>query len=238
MFRFGGMAMFAPPMIPCPANGSSQFSFLRHLAVVLTLAFSFCGLNTASALIIANPSFETDSDWNINVTAGWMDASYVTSWSSDGLRSFQFYRGTGSVTAGNYASISQTGVDLTGVTGFLFDCRDTGIDTVPLQFLVDGNLVGTYSNNGWPGGSGSGWGHTADTYDIPINFGSSYTGAHTVTIQMYQDISHYPGDAKYYLVDNLRIVGVPEPSQGILMALGFSLLSACRRARVRFRQMA
>jgi len=83
------------------------------------------------------------------------------------------HRGTGTVTAGAYAQISQTGVNLTGATKIIFDCQDTGIDLVPLRFIVDDNIIGAWYNNGWPGGQGSGWGHTAVTTGIEIPLGAS-----------------------------------------------------------------
>jgi hypothetical protein len=182
-----------------------------------------------------NPSFESDSDWavTVNDSDGKYSASYTTAWASDHSRSFLFQRGTGAVTAGYYAQISQENVNLTGVTKLLFDCQDTGIDTVPLRFIVDDSqVVGVWQNNGWPGGAGSGWGHTAETFNIEIPLATAFSGLHKLTIQMINPISHYPADPKVYRIDNLRTTPEPAvlPMLALLAAAGFLLLRARKTA--------
>ena len=103
-------------------------------------------------------------------------------------------------------------VNLTSVSGLLFDCRDTGIDGAQesLQFLVDGSVVGQWANDGWPIGTvvdptnSSNWGHTATTYNIEIPFNTAFTGNHTLTIREYTASSYDPSDPKIYDIDNLR----------------------------------
>ncbi len=182
---------------------------------------------------ILNPSFETVSEWSFSEfdSGSYLDAYYSAEWASDGSDCLVFRRLAGSTTYGNYSRITQTGVDLTGVTGLRFDCQDTGIDdtTVPLQFLVDGVVVGSWYNNGWPNGQGSGWGHTAETYDIEILFADSYSGAHDLSIQLYQAIGHFPADDKYYRIDSLQLI--PEPGIPATLALAALAISLIRRRR-------
>lgn len=204
------------------------------IAVAVVLAtIALLSLSAAvHAGAIANPGFETDAAWTSSVVDpdGKYSAYYTTSWASEGTRSFVLHRGTGTVTAGAYAQISQTGVNLTGATKIIFDCQDTGIDVVPLRFILDDtNIVGTWYNNGWPGGQGSGWGHTAVTTGIEIPLGGIYNGAHKLTIQMWNPSSHYPADPKIYRIDNLRTDVVPEPSS--LLALTMALPALLLRRR-------
>ncbi|MBP6965422.1 MAG: PEP-CTERM sorting domain-containing protein [Armatimonadetes bacterium] len=204
------------------------------IAVLLALVALLSLAGPARADAIANASFETDAAWTAGIADpdGKYSAYYTTSWASEGLRSFVLHRGTGTVTAGAYAQISQTGVNLTGATKLIFDCQDTGIDVVPLRFIVDDvNIVGTWQNNGWPGGQGSDWGHTAVTTGIEIPLGAAYPGLHKLTIQMWNPASHWPADPKIYCIDNLRTDVVPEPSSLCALAMGLPALLVRRRKR-------
>jgi hypothetical protein len=101
--------------------------------------------------LISNSSFESAIDWNLSEydINGTLSGEYSSEWSSADSMCFRFYRGTGSVYEGTWMQIAQPGVDLTGVTKLIFDCQDTGVDVVPLQFIVDGTTqVGSWSNNG------------------------------------------------------------------------------------------
>ncbi len=172
--------------------------------------------------IIVNPSFETTSGWTSTTRGAEYSAGYTSSWASDLTRSFEFRRGTGTVTAGNFAEISQVGIDLTNVTKLIFDCQDTGIDVVPLKFIVDDTtVIGQWQNNGWPGGNGTGWGNTAQTLGIEIPISSPFSGLHKLSIRMENDISHFPADPKRYRIDNLQ--AVPE-SSSMLLCLVFGIL--------------
>ncbi len=168
-------------------------------------------LSTANT--ITNPSFETNSAWiaSANDPNGDHSEGYTTAWASDGSQSYEFTRSAGSTSAGSWVGISQI-VNLTSVSGLLFDCRDTGIDGAQesLQFLVDGSVVGQWANDGWPIGTvvdptnSSNWGHTATTYNIEIPFNTAFTGNHTLTIREYTASSYDPSDPKIYDIDNLR----------------------------------
>jgi hypothetical protein len=160
--------------------------------------------------LATNLSFESDIGWTISESDpdGRFSANYTASWSSDGSRSFGFQRSTGLISGGSWIAISQSGVDFTGVESIRFDSRDTGIDVPPLQFLIDGILVGEWSNNGWPGGVGSGRGNTAETVDIEIPVPPQvFTGGHTLTIRVIEGVTYGPGDPKVYLIDHIELVG-------------------------------
>jgi hypothetical protein len=189
----------------------------------LFLFFFLMGFPTLlQGSIISNSGFESTADWNLTEydTNGTLGGEFSNEWSSEGSMSFRFYRGTGDVYAGTWFQIAQSGVDLTGVTSLMFDCRDTGIDIVPLQFIVDGvTQVGSWSNNGWPGGQGTGWGNTATTYDIEIPLSSTFSGAHELAIRLYQPLTHNPADPKIYRIDNLRLVPEPSPILALMLCL-------------------
>ena len=161
---------------------------------------------------IGNASFETNSAWTAgaNDPNGDHSAGYTTAWASNGSQSYEFTRSTGATSAGSWVGISQT-VNLSGVLGLLFDCQDTGIDEEPLQFLIDGVVVGQWANDGWPIGTldPTGWGHTATTYNIEIPFAAAFTGSHTLTIREYTPGNYFPADPKIYDIDNLRELGGP-----------------------------
>ncbi len=202
------------------------------LAIVLATIALLSMNAVAHAGSIANGGFESDSAWTIGGVNldGKYSAYYSTDWASEGIGNFTFRRGTGSVTAGNYIQISQAGIDLTGATKLIFDCRDTGIDVVPLQFIIDDtNLVGEWQNNGWPGGLGSGWGNTATTLGIEIPLRSDFAGLHQLTIRMWNPVSHFPADPKVYRIDNLRTDVVPEPSSLLALTMGLPALFLRRR---------
>jgi hypothetical protein len=158
----------------------------------------------------SNLSFESDLGWTVSESNpdGRFSANYYSGWASDGTRSFQFQRSVGHTSGGSWIAISQSGVDLTGVESIRFDIRDTGIDTPPLQLIVDGLIVGQFANNGWPNGEGSDWGHTAETrgFQIPLS-AQAFTGEHTLTLKMIEPVTYDPADPKYYLVDNIQLVG-------------------------------
>ncbi len=210
----------------------------RHVAICGVAAFILLFASVAIAAPIPNGSFEDDSVWTAVSSGGMLTAGFSTQWSSDGSRSYRIERLTGAVTAGSYMGIQQN-LDLTGVGAFFFDAQDQGIDTDPLQFLIDGIVVGQWSNNGWPGGQGSGWGHTAQTYNISIPLAATYTGVHTLTIRYWIQASHFPADPKIYWIDNLHTdaAGVPEPATAALLvpaATGFLVLrKISRRAKSR-----
>jgi hypothetical protein len=182
--------------------------------------------------VIANRSFETDSGWVASTNGQEFSGSYVSNWASEGSRSYQFTRAAGGASAGNSVQISQI-VNLTGIQGLLFDCQDTGIDAEILQFLVDGNVVGQFTNDGWPigtivdKGNPSNWGHTATTTGISISFPFPFTGAHTLTLRMYEPSNYGPLDAKIFRIDNLRTVaaslGVDLIAQNVTFASGSTL---------------
>ncbi len=203
--------------------------------VIMTIVLAIAVLLTMAGVAhatIPNAGFESVAAWTIGGVNldGKYSAYYGTDWASEGSGNFTFHRGTGSVTAGNYIQISQVGIDLTGATKFIFDCQDTGIDWVPLQFIIDDtNLVGEWQNNGWPGGVGSGWGNTATTLGIEIPLGSAYPGLHSLTIRMWNPASHFPADPKVYRIDNLRTDVVPEPSSLCALAMGLPALLLRRR---------
>ncbi len=199
---------------------------LSMTMVILIAAVLWVCVSEAQATTITNPGFEADSGWTI--TQNSISAYYATDWSSEGTRNFTFYRGTGSISAGAYAMISQD-IDMTDVTGFLFDCQDTGIDAHPLNFLIDDIVVGTWQNNGHEeGDTSSSWGHTVTSNDISIDLSMRYAGVHELSIQMYNDWNFGPADPKVYRVDNLRVAldeypeasSVPEPANILLLGTG------------------
>jgi hypothetical protein len=206
-------------------------------AVLRTILLTSMIAPLAVAGLITNGSFEDDPDltWTIVSNGSLMlNAAYSVEWSSEGAVSFRIERYTGAVTGGDYIGVQQS-LNLTGVTGFLFDAQDRGIDTDPIQFLIDGVLVGQFSNNGWPNGQGSGWGNTAQTYDIWIPLADAYNGVHTLTVRYLIQTTHYPADPKIYWIDNIRSVGgeaeMPEPATCLLFALGVPALWLARRVR-------
>jgi hypothetical protein len=199
------------------------------------LLLGFLALPCLSAATFYDSSFEQGDGWTI--TNGGLSGGYTQTWASDGSWSFYFYRAAGATTAGSYLSISRN-LDLTGVTGFVFDVQDQGIDVLePLQFFVDGVLMFQWSNNGWPGGAGSGWGNTAQTYNVQFNLSTSYSGVHTFTIRNYATATYSPADPKTYWIDNLRTLEdgtggggeIPEPSTAVLLTAGLTAAAAMRR---------
>lgn len=204
----------------------------KSLCLGIAAAAAVLILSTADAASLQNRSFEADSDWTITIVDpnGRYIAYHSTGWASDGIRSFVFHRRSGTATAGSYAQISQESVDFTGVTKIVFDARDTGIDVVPLRFVLDDtHIIGTWANNGWPGGVGSGWGNTATTLNIEIPLETEYAGLHKFSVQMWNPASHYPADPKLYYIDNLTLV--PEPSALTVLTGGVGALPLLWRRR-------
>ncbi|MDT8390616.1 MAG: PEP-CTERM sorting domain-containing protein [Lentisphaeria bacterium] len=190
------------------------------LFVLVCPFFAFAGLT--------NGGFENDEGWTFFSNSD-ITGTYVESWSSEGVRSYQFYRNTGSSSSNYLGQITQA-VDLTFATGIIFDCQDIGIDGLLLQFLVDDQLVDEYTNNGHNDG-GTSWGSTAENLDIGIQFNQQYAGTHDLTIRM-QEISNYsPADPKIYRIDNVRLVLAPEPTSLALLALGIASLKNRGRSR-------
>ena len=101
----------------------------------------FCVFSCGAYAGITNSGFETDSGWT--VTKNGINAYYASDWSSEGTQNFTFYRGTGSISAGTYAMISQA-IDMTNVIGFMFDCQDTGIDAHSLNFCNRSQLLSSF----------------------------------------------------------------------------------------------
>ena len=155
-------------------------------------------------------SFEAGSleSWSVSESdpSGRLSSGYSSEWVSDGSRSYRFYRSTGSMSPG-WIQISHQNVNLEGATGLLFDCRATGIDGLRIEIWINGSLMGSWSNNGWPNNSGTGWGHTSETYNIPINFDRPYSGEHTFAIRVTDGGPYNPADPKIYLIDNIQFVG-------------------------------
>ena len=152
----------------------------------------------------ADFGFETDEGWVLGKDdpAALLSAGYSTEWASQGSHCYRFYRDTGFMSPG-WIEITKTGVNLSNVTGLKFDCCDTGIDGLIIQFKIDTTIVGTWTNNGWPDGVGSDWGHTADTRNIALAFSGS-AGLHNFSIRVLDDNSYLPVDPKVYRIDNIR----------------------------------
>jgi Tol biopolymer transport system component len=160
-------------------------------------------------LLTGNSSFESDDEWifSENDPYSRFTAGYSTEWSSDGARCLRFRRGTGTSGVG-WTQAARAGVDLTGVTRVVFDCQDTGIDSLYVQFLVDDVIVAQWTNGGWPLGGGGAWGHTTQSLDIDLPFSQTFSGPHTFAIRMaYLENrqQYWPADPKIYRIDNVRL---------------------------------
>jgi hypothetical protein len=155
---------------------------------ILLPAFLACFATPAIfAGLIPNGSFEDDPEttWSIVSSGGMLSGAYSVECSSPASGvSFQIRRETGSVSEGSHLGI-QRSLYLTGVTGFILDSQDKGIDTDPIQFLIDRTVVGQWSNNGCSPEDDPtcAWGSTTQTYNISILLADSYTGVHTLTIR-------------------------------------------------------
>ncbi|OHB58423.1 MAG: hypothetical protein A2Y12_05095 [Planctomycetes bacterium GWF2_42_9] len=181
---------------------------------------------SANAAVFSNSSFESADSWVYSSNNARMSGYYSTGWHSEGSQCYVLQRGTGGTNSSYYAQITQANVNFTGVTSIIFDCQDTGIDVVKLQFFIDDQKIGEYTNNGHTDSSTS-WGSTATVYNIEFAFTQAFTGQHNFIIRL-QEIGNYsPADAKYYRVDNVRLT--PEPTTIALLGLG--CLSFIRRKK-------
>ena len=196
-------------MVDSKQTRSSRMTIRRFLSVAKACE----ALETRcllSGTAIANPSFEASSAWVATTSGAEFSQGYENTWASQGSQSYEFTRSAGFTSAGDYAEISQVGVDLTGVSGIQFDCRDTGIDMEPLQIMVDGQVMGQFTNDGWPVGqsvdlgNSANWGHTAITDGVQIPFTMAFSGSHTLTIRMFENSNFDPLDPKIFMIDNLR----------------------------------
>lgn len=180
----------------------------------------------ANAALLNNASFESTDGWLYSSNNTLMSGFYSNVWSSDGSWNYTLLRGTGGTSSSYYAQITQTDVDFTGVTGIIFDCQDTGIDIVKLQFFIGDTKIGEYTNNGHTDG-GTSWGSTATVYNIEFDITQAFVGKYDFSIRL-QEIGNYgPADPKYYRVDNIRFV--PEPAT--IAILGLGVLSLVRRRK-------
>lgn len=221
-------------------------AWLGAAAVVLCVSL-MAGQSAASTVMVPMFSFEAGSGENWVQTMHKPGGAAVTGgyhgWSSDGSRSYQLGRGTGTVSSGRWVQIQMKNVDFTGVTKIIFDAQDRGIDAHRLEFWVGNDNQGYYRNNGGdPQMTGSAWGRTATHYDIEIPLIQAYAGVHdfTITFNDHANISavtpttqwtssggtYWPADGKYYRIDNIRFevdqsAVVPAP---LALMMGLPLL--------------
>lgn len=200
---------------------------VKNLSRVLVLSVILLGLTAnLNATMLNNASFESTDSWVYSTNTTYFAGDYSDEWSSDGSWSYALQREAGEVFIGDYAQITQTGVDFTGVTSIIFDCQDKNIDPVALQFLIGDQVVGEYSNDGDPIIPGD-WYSTATVYNIEFDLPVLFTGEHDFTIRILENQSHYPGADKFYMIDNIRLT--PEPATICLLGLG--ALSLIRRKK-------
>lgn len=189
---------------------------MRKQPIILSLIFMFFIFGSVVNAGLINAGFESTDAWVVS-TNGDITVTRISSWSSEGNYSYQFYRNTGSTSVAYYSQITQANIDFTSITSIMFDCQDKGIDPLKLEFYINDNLIGTYTNNGHTDG-GTSWGSTATVCDIELGLANQYFGLCNFTIRLQEIGSYYPGDSKSYSIDNIRLV--PEPATLSLLALG------------------